>query len=231
MGLAQKKAKEIQAELEGWELFDKLPKQVGSFEYREGTGIVGKILNICSYVNEAQHVRLDITYTDETFDFVPVKTIGLHTFREEKYYCRDRARFTEMIMENLERLIDELDREKPHAMDWEATDLDFNGWDYWKSLPKKIGDFELYITPDNPVNYINGACIFLDYVDFEHGNELYLSYNYFRNEIYGDLVKNNLPLTTPDFDVNTKLEDSKKLARLSEILEKKLVKTLEELSK
>lgn len=231
MGLAQKKAKEIQEELEGWELFEKLPKTFGSFTYKEGTGIVGKILNICSYVSEEQHTRLDITYTDETFDFVPVKTIGLHTFREEKYYSRDRAKFTEMILNNLENLLNELDRSKPHAMDWEADALEFDKWDYWKSLPKQIGDFELYITPDNPVNYINGACVFLDYVDFKHGNELYLSYNYYRNEIYGDIVKKNLPLTTPAFDVSAKIDDNKKLEALSGILEEKLVKTLEELSK
>lgn len=229
--MANKRASEVQQELEGWELFDKLPKKINSFEYRPGTGVSGKILNICSYINEQQHTRLDITYTDETFDFVPVKTIGLHTFREERYYCRDRAKFTDMLLENLERLINELDRDVKHGMDWEAEVLQFNNWGYWKTLPKQIGDFELYITPDNPLNYINGACIFLDYVDFKHGNELFLSYNYYRNEIYADLVKENLPLTTTDFDVNSKVEDSKKLAILSGILKEKLVKTLEELSK
>lgn len=229
--MANKKAKEIEQELEGWEIFEKLPKQVGSFVYQEGTGVVGKILTICSYVNAVQHTRLDITYTDETFDFVPVKTIGLHTFREEKYYCRDREKFTTMLLGNLENMLSELDRDKIHEMDWEASVLEFDKWEYWKTLPKRIGDFELYITPNNPINYINGACIFLDYVDFTHGNELYLSYNYFRNEIYGDLVKENLPLTTPEFDVASKVDDNKKLSVLTNILEEKLVPTLEALSK
>ncbi|MDO4179274.1 MAG: hypothetical protein Q4D21_08835 [Phascolarctobacterium sp.] len=231
MGLAQKKAQEIADELEGWELFDKLPKQVGSFIYNEGIGIVGKILNICSYVNEEQHTRLDITYTDETFDFVPVKTVGLHTFREEKYYSRDRAKFTSMVLEHLQDILKDIDRSEPHKMDWEASDLHFESWDYWKTLPQKIGDFELYATPDNPLNYINGACIFLDYVDFTHGNEFYLSYNYFRNEIYADLVKENLPLTTPAFDINSKVDDRKKLDHLTNLLKEKLLPTLEELSK
>jgi len=229
--MATKKAKDVEQELEGWDLFEKLPKQVGSFVYKEGTGVVGKILTICSYVNEEQHTRLDITYTDETFDFVPVKTIGLHTFREEKYYSRDRDKFTTMILNNLQNILDELDREKIHKMDWEASVLEFEKWDYWKTLPKKIGNYELYVTPDNPVNYINGACVFLDYVDFAHGNEIYLSYNYFRNEIYADLVKGNLPLTTTAFDVESKVADNKKLSILTGIMKEKLIETLEELSK
>lgn len=231
MGLAQKKAQEIQAELEGWELFEKLPKQIGSFIYKEGTGVSGKILNICSYVNEEQHTRLDITYTDETFDFVPVKTIGLHTFREEKFYSRDRAKFTTMILENLESMINELNRDCLQKFHWEAETLGFDKWDYWKTLPKKVGDFELYITPDNPVNYINGACIFLEYADFKHGHTLYFSYNYFRNELYGDIMKNYISYTTPDFDVAKKVEDLDKLNAFSELLEQNLMKTLDELAK
>ena len=229
--MANKKAKDIEAELIGWELFDKLPKQIGDFIYKEGTGVEGKILNICSYVNEAQHTKLDLTYTDETFDFVPVKTIGLHSFREEKFYSRDREKFTAMVLTNLENILNDIDRTKPHKMDWEASVLHFDKWDYWRSLPLKIGDFELYATPDNPINFINGACIFLAYVDFKHGNELYLSYNYFRNEIYGDLIKDNLSLTTSDFDVAGDVEDEEKLEILTLLLKKKLVSALEELSK
>lgn len=229
--MGQASINEIEAELREWELLKQLPPQVGSFVLQPGSGIAGQILNIAAYVDEEMHCRLDLTYTSETFDYVPVKTVGLHTFRDVRYFCRDREHFAELLLPKLPQLLADIDRRQQHELPYEAAELHFEQWEYWRSLPRNLQDFELYITPDRPLRYINGSYIFLDYVDFAQGNELYFSYNVFRNELFAELHKQRLPLTTNAFDVRGSVPDHLKLAALEEKLKELLEPTLAELNR
>ena len=136
--MGQPSITEIEANLKDWNLLKQLPQQVGSFQLVPGTGIKGQILNIAAYVNEAARCRLDLTYTAETFDYVPVKTVGLHVFRDERLFYRDKEQFATMFLADLPRLIGEIDMEQPHCMNYEARPLGFEKWDYWHSLPKQM---------------------------------------------------------------------------------------------
>ena len=229
--MGQPSITEIEANLKDWNLLKQLPQQVGSFQLVPGTGIKGQILNIAAYVNEAARCRLDLTYTAETFDYVPVKTVGLHVFRDERLFYRDRDKFAQETMAQLPRLIKAIDRDQPHAMDWEAQEIGFESWDYWRGLPKRIGDLELFITPDNPLAYLNGSYVFLDYTDFQRGNQLYFAYNIYRNEIFAELKHEYFPITTTRFDVGRGVQDKRKLAVFSELLETHLEKTILDLEK
>ena len=229
--MGQPNITEIEAGLKDWDFLTKLPPRVGNFELVPGTGIKGQILNIAAYVNEATRCRLDLTYTTETFDYVPVKTVGLHTFRDERYFYRDRDKFAAMVLNHLPRLLGDIDRGEPHSMNCEAKALAFEKWDFWRSLPKQVGDFELFITPDNPLLYLNGSYIFLDYSDFKHGNQIYFAYNIFRNELFAEKKHEYFPLTTNVFDVPGFVKDDRKLATLSELLETHLEKTMLDLEK
>ena len=229
--MGQASITEIAAEIENWDLLQKLPKQIGDFILCPGSGIKGQILNIAAYVNEKTHCRLDLTYTSETFDYVPVKTVGLHTFRDERYFARDREHFAKMLLQHLDDIIKSIDRKEVHKFDYEAEALHFEQWDYWRSLPQLLEGYELFITPENPLAYINGSFIFLDYTDFENGNQVYFSYNIFRNEIFAEMKKDNLPLTTDAYDVGCNVADDKKLELLTTLLQNNLQKTLEKLKK
>lgn len=221
---------EIEEGLKDWVLLKQLPQELCGFKLVPGTGIKGQILNIAAYVNDEKHCRLDLTYTTETFDYVPVQTIGLHVFRDERYFSRDRERFGHMLQEQLSNILKTMLREGTHVDSYEAMALGFSQWEYWRELPKRIDSYELFITPDNPLVYLNGSTIFLDYTDFEHGNQLYFFYNAFRNEVFAEMKQHNLPLTTEIFDVPLNIDDSKKLAHLEKLIEKHLVETLESLS-
>ena len=221
----------IAAELKDWELLAQLPQELEGFKLQPGTGIKGQILNIAAYVNEAMHCRLDITYTSETFDYVPVKTVGLHTFRDERYFCRDRERFGQMLLTQLPELIRNVDRKTLHKMPFEAVELGFEKWEFWRSLPRELEGYELFITPDNPLPYINGSFIFLDYTDFAGGNQIYFSYNIFRDELFAEMRSHNLPLTTESFDVKANVPAGDKLAALEQHLRERLQETVVSLKK
>jgi len=201
MGAKIEKIEDIAASLPEWEFLQKLPEQIGCFKKTPGKGIEGQILNILSYVDEPHHRRLDLTYTKETFDYIPVKVVGLHVYRDERFFCRDKAKFAELMAEHLPALLEEISYDTATVYSYEAKDLHFEEWDYWKTLPKKIGSFELYITPDRPVTYINGSTIFLDYTDFENKSQLFFLFNSFRTEVFGEMLQQNVPVTTNDFTV------------------------------
>lgn len=229
--MGQMDIKDIESGLKDWDFLRKLPQQIGEFKLVPGTGISGQILNIAAYVHEPSHCRLDLTYTTETFDYVPVKTVGLHTFRDVRFFCRDREHFAEQMLRELPEILASIDKKTTHKMPFEAKALRFEEWDYWKRLPRENAGFELYITPDNPLPYINGSVIFLDYTDFAGGNQIYFSYNIFRNELFAEMRKHNLPLTTEAFDVKSNVPDAKKLEALEVHLEEKLQATLASLKK
>ena len=216
--------------LKGWTLLKQLPRELEGFTLVAGSGIQGQILNIAAYVNAEKHCRLDITYTTETFDYVPVKTIGLHTFRDERYFCRDREKFGEMLQQHLQKILVDMKRETEHKESYEAEALGFSDWEYWRSLPKRIGDYELFITPEHPLEYLNGSTIFLDYTDFVHGNQIYFSYNAFRNDVFAEMKQHYLPLTSNLYDVPNNIPDAKKLKHLEALLKKHLECTLGELA-
>lgn len=219
-----KKITEIEAELQEWEFLQQLPKELEGFTLREGTGIKGNILNIASYVDEANHACVDLIYTGETFDYVVVKNLGLHTFRDDRFFTRDKDKFAEVVLNKLSSLLQDMGKGKAKEMGYESEVMGFKEWSYWKSLPKQIGNFELYITPDCPLEYINGSWIILDYSDFANGNQLMFLYNSFRNELFAEMKKGHLPLTTEEFNANS-------LEVLSALLKEKLEKTLTALEK
>ncbi len=219
-----KKITEIEAELQEWEFLKQLPKQIEGFTLREGTGIKGNILNIASYVDEANHSCIDLIYTGETFDYVIVKNLGLHTFRDDRFFTRDKDKFAEVVLAKLSSLLQDIGKSRAKTMGYESEVMGFKDWDYWKTLPKQIGNFELYITPDCPLEYINGSWVILDYSDFTNGNQLMFLYNSFRNELFAETKKGYLPLTTEEFNANS-------LDGLSALIGEKLEKTLTDLEK
>lgn len=206
--MAIEKIKDIEASLPDWEFLQQLPKELEGFTLKPSSGITGQVLNLATYVNEAKHVSLELTYTAETFDYVPVKNIGLTSFRDIRYFFRKKEDFAAALMEEdskgqtaLQRLLHSISMIPGSYYNWEYEKLGTDKWEYIQQLPKQIGDYELFITPDNPIEFITGSVIFLDYSDFKHGHQFYLVYNTFRNEIYAGEKARNKPQTTNLFTV------------------------------
>lgn len=222
--MGQLKITEIEAQLNEWEFLKELPPEIDGFKLTMGQGIDGQILTIASYGNEAMHSKLDLVYTSETFDYVPVKTIGMHTFRDIRYFCRDRDKFAKLMQENLPELLADINREKKHRMGTLVEETGLASWEYAARLPQKVGGFELFISPDNPIDYINGSTLFIDYSDFENGNQLVFFYNTFRNEFFAETKKGFMTGITHEFDCRN-------LEALEKLLDENLEAALQKLGK
>lgn len=220
---------EFEESIEGWGLLKELPHEVTGFKLTEGKGAAGDIYYIAAYVSDDRRSRIDIAYTRRTRDYILIKTIGLHSFCDEKYFCCQRERFAEILTADLEKITaGMLIGCRNGAGRYSLRRLGLPKWKYWRELPKKIGGFELFITPDNPVPVINGSVIILDYVDWQRKSELYILYNELRGEIFGEMIRNQLPFPVRTFDVPPEIKDEDKLEFLSEILKNELETTLRE---
>ena len=205
-----------------WEFLQKLPKELHGFTFEEGGQLNGHEFLLGAYVNEAARRRLELIYTKETFDYVPVRQVGLHRYRDFRYITRDKDVFEKWITGAIDRLVEET---SPTYIPRSGHLLKAKGildWHYPDKLPDRVGRFVKFIGPQYPLDFINNATIILDYADFEGGNDLVFLYNRARNEFYAENKKHMIPNTMHEFD-------AKKLADLEVLLEEKLVPYLLEL--
>lgn len=207
--------KVIQARLSSWNFLQQLPRDLQGFKYQDGGTLNGHVLTLCSYVKPELRRQLDFIYTKETFDYMPVKKVGLHTFRDVRYITRSKELFAAKMPEVLPRILGEL---APEAQPSCISVLRKKGvldWPYAKKLPETIGRFKLFIHPHQPLEYINNSVIFLDYTDFEGGNQLVFLYNQVMNIFFAETKREFIPGTIHDFDCQT-------LAQLEKLLAQKL---------
>ena len=205
-----------------WEFLQKLPKELHGFTFEEGGQLKGHEFLLGAYVNEAARRRLELIYTKETYDYVPVRQVGLHRYRDFRYITRDKDVFAKWITGAIDRLVEET---TPTFIPRSGHLLKAKGildWHYPDKLPERVGNFVKFIGPQYPLDFINNATVILDYADFDAGDELVFLYNRARNEFYAENKKRFIPNTVHEFD-------AKKLADLEELMEEKLVPYLLEL--
>ena len=159
-----------------------------------------------SYVNEVARRRLELIYTKETFDYVPVRQIGLLRYRDFRYITRDKDVFAEWITSAIDRLVEEITPTYIPRTEHLLKDKGILAWHFPDTLPERIGNFVKFIGPQYPLDFINNATVILDYADFDTGNELVFLYNRVRNEFYAENKIHMIPNTIHEFDAK-KLED------------------------
>ena len=189
-----------------WDFLQKLPKELHGFTFKEGGQLKGHELVLGSYVNEEARRRLELIYTKETFDYVPVRQVGLLRYRDFRYITRDKDVFAEWITGAIDRLVGETTPNYIPRSGHLLKEKGILGWCFPDTLPERIGNFVKFIGPRYPLDFINNATVILDYADFDAGNELVCLYNRVRNEFYAENKKHLIPNTIHEFDAK-KLED------------------------
>ena len=215
---------EVQQQCSTWEFIAELPAELNGFVKELRLERAGQILFICSYVNRATRKQIDLTYTTETFDYILCKKMGLNEYRDIRFIFKEREVFAKEVFAKLPSIIQELSEETGEHLGYLIKDKGILDWEYGNSLPAKIGDFELYIKPNNAVRYLNGSVIFLDYSDFARQDQLVILYNILRDEIFAERKVGSVFQTVRDFDV-------KDFKELEKRLKDNLVKVLDDITK
>lgn len=191
---------EIQKQTHEWDFIKELPETIGVFKKKITDYIEGQVLFICRYEAPELRASVDLTYSAETFDYIMVRTMGLNSFRDVRLIYKERDVFEEKTKKYLPLVISNM--EHPEQVNlgelYEAKKVE--DWEFGKTLPKRIGSFELYIDPSHAIEHINGSIILIDYSDFARRDQLIIMYNRLRDEFFGELKVNSVFRTTTSFD-------------------------------
>lgn len=200
----------IAAEAEAANFFDELPAELLGFTLKKIFADDGDKFIYFTYENFQTHRGLTAYFHDETKEYKVRVKIGLNEFCLTKFFTEDFNQFGEKIFSELENALKSFS-ENPNEKNPLIKEKNFADWQYGKNLPKNIADFELFITPENPVELTNGDYIIINYSDFSAQSDFNLTYNIYSENFSAELKINRVSQVSYLFDSENLSELEKKL--------------------
>ena len=165
-----------------------------------------------TYELPEKHRRFIAFYDEATKDFMVRIVVGLTEYNDVSYIVTDIVAFEKLLKNRMTETLHELAVFEAHHLESVCLHTNIITWEYGQTLPKKIGIFELFISPDQPIKIINGSYIVIDYSCFAEETNLLIYYNIYRDEYFGEIRLRRTPELIFDLDAKT-------LAQLQENLE------------
>lgn len=207
---------EITKEVKEWSFINELPEELYGFKKETPytmDKIDGQVLNICIYSNLEMNAEVKIIYSTETFDYILVRREGLNEFRDLRFIFKERSVFETKIVDRFDTIMKKMAARDEFKHDILLEGSNILEWEYGKTLPKKIGEFELYANPNSIIEHTNGSVIFLDYSDFKRNDQFGLHYNKLRNDYFAEIKIAGVSKTIRDFDCKN-MEEMDALVKL-----------------
>ena len=204
----------IAAEVEAANFFDELPNELCGFTLKKIFDEDDDKFIYFAYENLQTHRDFIAYFHEETKEYKARVKIGLNEFCLTKFFTQNFNQFGEMITSELETTLKNFS-ENPNEKNPLIKEKNFSAWEYGKNLPKNIAGFELFITPENPVELTSGDCVIINYSDFSAQSDFTLVYNTYLENFSVEMKINRVSQVNYLFD-SEKLND----------LEKKLAKNL-----
>lgn len=211
------KNKDAALEEQAKKYFENLPDKIFDFELKKIFAEDDDKFFYFAFEDKKIHRTVAAYFHGETSEFKVRVKIGLTEFCLTEFFTEDFSRFGELISENLESVI------KNFSIGEDVNPLvkekNFDSWEYGKNLPQNLEDFELFISPQNPVPFTNGSHIIINYSDFENSNDLTIYYNVYGDNFSAEARIKSVPHVIYSFDAAN-------LNELESNLEKNLVAEL-----
>lgn len=212
----------ILAELETTNFFETLPNEICDYNLKKIMVEDGDKFFYFSYENEKLHRNFAAYFHEETLEYKVRVKIGLTEFCLTKFFTSKFENFTEILNAEIKNTLENLSAPIDTKKDFLIAEQKFDAWEYPKTLPEKIEDFELFITPENPVKITNGSYIILNYSNFETNSDLTIYYNVYTENFSGESKINLVPNVSYLFDADN-------LKDLEANLKKNLVAELQQI--
>lgn len=202
----------IAAEVKAANFFDELPTELSGFTLKKIFAEDGDKFIYFTYENLQTHRSLTAYFHEETKEYKVRVKIGLNEFCLTKFFTEDFNQFGEKISAELENALKNFS-ENPNEKNPLIKEKNFAAWQYGKNLPKNIAGFELFITPENPVEITNGDCIIINYSDFSAQSDFTLVYNTYLENFSVEMKINRVSQVNYLFDSENLNDLEKKLAK------------------
>ena len=195
-----------EAVLADWELLTKLPATCGGFHFsvlKTVTGESRDMYDIFCYDDPPAHRCVTAYFHEETHEYKLRVRVGYIEFCRIEYITSDLAVFTATLEAQLLPLLDSLETFRPSSLSVMVLEKHILEWPYAKELPETLEGYTLFVRPTAPVKITNGSYIIIDYVDFDHGCDVTIYYNIYRDEFFGEARVHSIPDVTYEFDART----------------------------
>ena len=161
---------------------ENLPDEIAGFSTKKVFAAVGDKFIFFTCADDAIHCAATIYFHDETAEFKVSQRIGLTEFCLTNFFTEDFAAFQKLVDAELADVLKNLRDVRDKPINRFLREKNIDTWSYGHELPATLEGFELFISPDKPVEVTNGSFIVVNYADFATGSDFVLYYN-----IYGDV--------------------------------------------
>jgi hypothetical protein len=199
-------------ELSAWPFPKQLATTVLGFNLDLSSQDTGTRTVLFTYELQERHRSFIAFYDDATNDFMVRIVVGLTEYNDVSYIVPDIVAFEKLLTERMTETLHQLAVFEAHHLESVCLHTNILAWEYGRALPKRIGIFELFISPDQPIKIINGSYVVIDYSCFAEETNLLIYYNIYRDEYFGEIRLRR----TPEMIFNL---DAKTLKQLQENLE------------
>ena len=203
--MEKKFADKTQAE----KISEPLPSELFGFELKKIFAEDADKFIYFTYDDKKNHRAATSYFHDETHEYKVRVKIGLNEFCLTKFFTSDFEKFAELIQLNLPDVIKNLSENK--MLNPLIEEKNFAAWEYGKNLPKNLEGFELFISPQNPVEFTNGSTIIINYSNFDIDGDLTIYYNLYGENFSGEVRIKNVSHVIYSFDAENLKELEEKL--------------------
>ncbi|CUH96975.1 hypothetical protein P22_3096 [Propionispora sp. 2/2-37] len=196
-------------QIENWGFLQGLAVELEGFRLNRIFKQEGMKYFLFSYCHEEQHRIFTVLYDHATRDFMGRIVFGLTEFIDTTFIVNNLAALEKILCEKMQQTLRRLLHFDKNTLESNFINKKILEWKYGHNLPKQIADFDLFISPCEPLRIINGSYIIIDYSNFRLESNLIIYYNIYRDEFFGEIRINRTPRMTATFDALslTELED------------------------
>ena len=159
---------------------ENLPDEIDGFATKKIFATVDDKFIFFTCTDERIHCAATVYFHDETAEFKVSQRIGLTEFCLTNFFTEDFAAFQKLIDAELADVLKNLRYVRDKPINRFLREKNIDTWTF--DFPATLEGFELFISPDKPVEVTNGSFILVNYADFAAGSDFVLYYN-----IYGDV--------------------------------------------
>ena len=159
---------------------ENFPDEIDGFATKKIFATVDDKFIFFTCADERIHCAATVYFHDETAEFKLSQRIGLTEFCLTNFFTEDFAAFQKLIDAELSDVLKNLRDVRDKPINRFLRDKKIDTWTF--DFPATLEGFELFISPDKPVEVTNGSFVLVNYADFAAGSDFVLYYN-----IYGDV--------------------------------------------
>ncbi|MBR1806420.1 MAG: hypothetical protein IJ774_08565 [Selenomonadaceae bacterium] len=159
---------------------ENLPDEIDGFATKKIFATVDDKFIFFTCADERIHCAATVYFHDETAEFKLSQRIGLTEFCLTNFFTEDFAAFQKLIDAELSDVLKNLRDVRDKPINRFLREKKIDTWTF--DFPATLEGFELFISPDKPVEVTNGSFVLVNYADFAAGSDFVLYYN-----IYGDV--------------------------------------------